>query len=157
MTAYLAYAAASATAGASISALSSFASLVNTVKALSVSDHVKQQVQDLDIDATVSTLEIVVKTHKSGGDDFKLARHYVIKALERVKFDLETIHVKTKLHHEGYISRWRKLHLNSERKKLASSMRILKSRFRLMWALAKPTEMLRTVYKPITHYDHLGD
>ena len=91
------------------------------------------------------------------GDDFKLARHYVIKALERVKFDLETIHVKTKLHHEGYISRWRKLHLNSERKKLASSMRILKSRFRLMWALAKPTEMLRTVYKPITHYDHLGD
>jgi hypothetical protein len=109
----------------------------------------------MDIEATVSTLTLVVKTHKDGGDDFRLARHYVIKALEKVKFDLETIHVKTKLHHEGWISRWRTLNLRTERKKLASSMKILKTRFRLMWALAKPTEITRTVYSPTTQYDYL--
>ena len=154
MTAYLAYAATSAAAGASMSAISSFASLVNTVKALSVSDHVKQQVQDLDIDATVSTIQLVVKTHPIGSDDYQLARHYVIKALERVKFDLETIHVKTRLHHEGWISRWRKLNLNSERKKLASSIRILKSRFRLMWSLAKSMPQ-QPVYNSTIPCDYL--
>ena len=154
MTAYLAYAATSAAAGASVSAISSFASLVSTVKALSVSDHVKRQVQDLDIDATVSTIQLVVKTHPVGSDDYQLARNYVIKALERVKFDLETIHIKTKLHHEGWISRWRKLYLNSERKKLASSIRILKSRFRLMWSLAKAMPQ-QPVYKSTIPCDYL--
>ena len=154
MTTYLAYAATSAAAGASISAISSLASLVNTVKALSVSDHVKQQVRDLDIDATVSTIQLVVKTHPVGSDDYKLARHYVIKALERVKFDLETIHVKTKLHHEGWVSRWRKLQLNSERKALASSMKILKSRFRLMWSLAKVMPQ-KTRYETTIPCDYL--
>jgi hypothetical protein len=141
---YFAAVATSAAAGVSISAISSIVSLVSSVKALTISDHVKQQVADMDIDATVSTIELVVKTHMSGGEDFKLARDYVIKALHRVKFDLETIHVKTKLHHDGYVSRWRTIKLHTERKKLAGSMKILRSRFRLMWALAKPTEIART-------------
>jgi hypothetical protein len=152
---YLAAAALTSATGMSISAISSAVSLASTIKTLSVSDHVKEQVRDMDIEATVSTLTLVVKTHKDGGDDFRLARHYVIKALEKVKFDLETIHVKTKLHHEGWISRWRTLNLRTERKKLASSMKILKTRFRLMWALAKPTEITRTVYSPTTQYDYL--
>lgn len=152
---YLAAAALTSATGMSISAISSAVSLASTIKTLSVSDHVKEQVRDMDIEATVSTLTLVVKTHKDGGDDFRLARHYVIKALEKVKFDLETIHVKTKLHHEGWISRWRTLNLRTERKKLASSMKILKTRFRLMWALAKPTEITRTVYSPTTPYDFL--
>lgn len=152
---YLAAAALTSATGMSISAISSAVSLASTIKTLSVSDHVKEQVRDMDIEATVSTLTLVVKTHKEGGDDFRLARHYVIKALEKVKFDLETIHVKTKLHHEGWISRWRTLNLRTERKKLASSMKILKTRFRLMWALAKPTEITRTVYSPTTQYDFL--
>ena len=76
MTAYLAMAGTSALAGVSFSAVSSVVSLVQSVKALSVSDHVKKEVQDLDIDATVSTLELVVKTHQNGGEDFKLAREY---------------------------------------------------------------------------------
>jgi hypothetical protein len=155
MTAYLAMAGTSAIAGVSISAVSSIVSLVHSVKALNIQDHVKQQVSDMDIDATVSTLELVVKTHQNGGEDFKLARDYVIKALHRVKFDLETIHVKTKLHHEGYISRWRTISLHGERKKLAHSMKILKSRFRLMWALAKPTQVEKTVYAATTPYDLL--
>lgn len=155
---YLAAAALTSGAGISISAISSAVSLATSIKNLSISDHVKEQVQDMDIDATVSTLSLVVKTHKDGGDDFKMARHYVIKALEKVKFDLETIHVKTKLHHEGWISRWKRINLRRERKILASSMKILKSRFRLMWALAKPTEVTRTVYNPTTPYDYLvGD
>ena len=152
---YLAAAALTSATGMSISAISSAVSLASTIKTLSVSDHVKEQVRDMDIEATVSTLTLVVKTHKDGGDDFRLARHYVIKALEKVKFDLETIHVKTKLHHEGWISRWRTLNLRTERKKLASSMKILKTRFRLMWALAKPTEITLTVYSPTTQYDYL--
>ena len=152
---YLAAAALTSATGMSISDISSAVSLASTIKTLSVSDHVKEQVRDMDIEATVSTLTLVVKTHKDGGDDFRLARHYVIKALEKVKFDLETIHVKTKLHHEGWISRWRTLNLRTERKKLASSMKILKTRFRLMWALAKPTEITRTVYSPTTQYDYL--
>ena len=155
MTAYLAMAGTSALAGVSFSTVSSIVSLVQSVKALNVQDHVKKEVQDLDIDATVSTIELVVKTHQHGGEDFKLARDYVVKALHRVKFDLETIHVKTKLHHEGYISRWRTINLRSERKKLARSMKILKSRFRLMWALAKPTQIEKTVYNPTTPYDLL--
>ena len=155
MTSYLAIAATSAAASVSISAVSSVVSLVQSVKALNIQDHVKQQVSDMDIDATVSTLELVVKTHTSGGDDFKLAREYVIKALHRVKFDLETIHVKTKLHHEGWVSRWRTINLRRERKKLAHSMKILKTRFRLMWALAKPTQIEKTVYAPTTPYDLL--
>ena len=155
MTAYLAMGATSALAGVSISAVSSVVSLVQSVKALSVSDHVKQQVADMDIEATVSTIQLVVITHQTGGEDFKLARDYVVKALHRVKFDLETIHVKTKLHHEGWVSRWRPINLRSERKKLARSMKILKSRFRLMWALAKPTQIEKTVYNPTTPYDLL--
>ena len=155
MTAYLAMGATSALAGVSISAVSSVVSLVQSVKALNVQDHVKKEVQDLDIDATVSTIELVVKTHQTGGEDFKLARDYVVKALHRVKFDLETIHVKTKLHHEGWVSRWRSINLRSERKKLAHSMKILKSRFRLMWALARPTMVEKTVYNPTTPYDLL--
>ena len=155
MAAYLAMAGTSLAAGVSISAVSSVVSLVQSVKALSISDHVKQQVADMDIEATVSTIQLVVKTHQHGGDDFKLARDYVVKALHRVKFDLETIHVKTKLHHEGWVSRWRSINLRSERKKLAHSMKILKSRFRLMWALAKPTQVEKTVYNPTTPYDLL--
>jgi len=155
MASYLAIAASSAAATVSISAVSSVVSLVQSVKALNVQDHVKKEVADMDIDATVSTLELVVKTHQNGGEDFKLAREYVIKALHRVRFDLETIHVKTKLHHEGWISRWRSINLRSERKKLAYSMKILKSRFRLMWALAKPTQVERTVYNSTTPYDLL--
>ena len=155
MTGYLAIAGSSALAGVSISAVSSVVSLVQSVKALNIQDHVKQQVSDMDIDATVSTLELVVKTHQDGGEDFKLAREYVIKALHRVKFDLETIHVKTKLHHEGWVSRWRTIRLGRERKKLAHSMKILKSRFRLMWALAKPSQIEKTVYRPTTPYDLL--
>ena len=155
MTAYLAMAGTSLAAGVSISAVSSVVSLVQSVKALSISDHVKQQVADMDIEATVSTIQLVVKTHQIGGEDFKLARDYVVKALHRVKFDLETIHVKTKLHHEGWITRWRSINLRSERKKLAHSMKILKSRFRLMWALAKPTQVEKTVYNATTPYDLL--
>ena len=155
MASYLAIAASSAAATVSISAVSSVVSLVQSVKALNIQDHVKKEVADMDIDATVSTLELVVKTHQNGGEDFKLAREYVIKALHRVRFDLETIHVKTKLHHEGWISRFRTINLRSERKKLAYSMKILKSRFRLMWALAKPTQVERTVYNPTTPYDLL--
>ena len=155
MTSYLAIAATSAAASVSISAVSSVVSLVQSVKALNVQDHVKKEVADMDIEATVSTIQLVVKTHQHGGEDFKLARDYVVKALHRVKFDLETIHVKTKLHHEGWISRWRSINLRSERKKLAYSMKILKSRFRLMWALAKPTQVEKTVYNPTTPYDLL--
>jgi len=155
MASYLAIAASSAAATVSISAVSSVVSLVQSVKALNIQDHVKKEVADMDIDATVSTLELVVKTHQNGGEDFKLAREYVIKALHRVRFDLETIHVKTKLHHEGWISRWRSINLRTERKKLAYSMKILKSRFRLMWALAKPTQVERTVYNATTPYDLL--
>ena len=155
MAAYLAYAGTSALAGVSISAVSSLASLIQNVRTLSKDDKVKEHIGDLDIEATVTTIELVCKSHMSGGEDFLLARDYVIKALHRVKFDLETIHVKTKLHHEGWVSRWRSINLRQERKKLAHSMKILKSRFRLMWALAKPTQVEKTVYNPTTPYDLL--
>ena len=101
----------------------------------------KEVIDDLDIEATVSTIELVCNTHREGGTDFSLARDYVLKALRKVKFDLETIHVKTKLHKEGYISRWRTLDLSIERRKLARSMKVLRSRFRLMWTIAQgPTK-----------------
>ncbi len=139
MAAYLAYAGTSALAGVSISAVSSLASLIQNVRTLSKDDKVKEHIGDLDIEATVTTIELVCKSHMSGGDDFLLARDYVIKALHRVKFDLETIHVKTRLHHEGYISRWYRINLRKERKKLVQAMRVLRSRFKLMWQLCPPT------------------
>ena len=139
MAAYLAYAGTSALAGVSISAVSSLASLIQNVRTLSKDDKVKEHIGDLDIEATVTTIELVCKSHMSGGDDFLLARDYVIKALHRVKFDLETIHVKTRLHHEGYISRWYRINLRKERKKLVQAMRVLRSRFKLMWQLCPST------------------
>ena len=139
MAAYLAYAGTSALAGVSISAVSSLASLIQNVRTLSNSDKVKEHIGDLDIEATVTTIELVCKSHMTGGDDFLLARDYVIKALHRVKFDLETIHVKTRLHHEGYVSRWYRINLSKERKKLVQAMRILRSRFKLMWQLCPAT------------------
>ena len=81
---------------------------------------------------------MVCKMHYDGGEDFKLARQYVMSALDRVKFDLETIHVKSKLHKEGYISRFRYLDLSKEKRKLAKSMKILRARFRLMWTIGNP-------------------
>ena len=124
-----------------ISAISNIVSLVSTVKKLTTSEEVKEAIDDLDIEATVSTIELVCKTHIDGGSDFMLARDFVVKALNKVKFDLETIHVKTKLHKEGYISRWRTLDLSIERRKLARSMKVLRSRFRLMWTIAQgPTK-----------------
>ena len=139
MAAYLAYAGTSALAGVSISAVSSLASLIQNVRTLSNSGKVKEHIGDLDIEATVTTIELVCKSHMTGGEDFLLARDYVIKALHRVKFDLETIHVKTKQHHEGYISRWTRINLRKERKKLVQAMRILRSRFKLMWQLVPST------------------
>ena len=139
MAAYLAYAGTSALAGVSISAVSSLASLIQNVRTLSKDDKVKEHIGDLDIEATVTTIELVCKSHITGGEDFLLARDYVIKALHRVKFDLETIHVKTKHHHEGYISRWYRINLRKERKKLVQAMRVLRSRFKLMWQLCPPT------------------
>lgn len=137
MSAYIAGAVTTAAAGAGISALSNLVSLISTVKKLTASEEIKEAIDDLDIEATVNTIELVCKTHFEGGDDFKLARNYVVKALDRVKFDLETIHVKTRLHKEGYISRFRYLDLSKERRKLAKSMKILRSRFRLMWTIGK--------------------
>lgn len=139
MAAYLAYAGTSAIGAVSISAVSSLASLIQNVRTLSKDDNIKQHIGDLDIEATVTTIELVCKSHMSGGEDFMLARDYVVKALHRVKFDLETIHVKTKHHHEGYISRWMKINLRSERKQLVRAMRILRSRFKLMWQLCPTT------------------
>jgi hypothetical protein len=137
MTSYVAGVAITATAGAGISAISNIVSLVSTVKKLTTSEEVKEAIDDLDIEATVSTIELVCKTHIDGGSDFMLARDFVVKALNKVKFDLETIHVKTKLHKEGYISRWRSLDVTKERRKLARSVKILRSRFRLMWTIAQ--------------------
>lgn len=139
MAAYLAYAGTSALAGVSISAVSSLASLIQNVRTLSKDDKVREHIGDLDIEATVTTIELVCKSHMSGGEDFLLARDYVIKALHRVKFDLETIHVKTRHHHEGYISRWYRINLRKERKKLVQAMRVLRSRFKLMWQLCPST------------------
>ena len=154
MTAYVAATVTTAAAGAGISVLTNIVSLVSTVKKLTTSEEIKEVIDDLDIEATVSTIELVCKTHIEGSSDFVLARDYVLKGLKKVKFDLETIHIKTKLHHEGWISRWRKLHLNSERKKLASSIRILKSRFRLMWSLAKAMPQ-QPVYQSTIPCDYL--
>lgn len=141
MTAYVAATVSTAAAGAGISVLTNIVSLVSTVKKLTNSEAVKEVIDDLDIEATVSTIELVCNTHREGGTDFSLARDYVLKALRKVKFDLETIHVKTKLHKEGYISRWRTLDLSIERRKLARSMKVLRSRFRLMWTIAQgPTK-----------------
>jgi hypothetical protein len=139
MAGYLAYAGTSALAGVSISAVSSMASLIQNVRTLSNNDKVKEHIGDLDIEATVTTIELVCKSHMTGGEDFLLARDYVIKALHRVKFDLETIHVKTRLHHEGYVSRWTRINLRKERKKLVQAMKVLRSRFKLMWQLCPTT------------------
>lgn len=141
MTAYVAATVTTAAAGAGISVLTNIVSLVSTVKKLTTSEAVKEVIDDLDIEATVSTIEVVCNTHREGGTDFTLAREYVLKGLRKVKFDLETIHIKTKLHKEGYISRWRSLDLSKERRKLARSMKVLRSRFRLMWTIAQgPTK-----------------
>ena len=137
MSAYIAGAVTTAAAGASISVITNIVSLVSTVKKLTASEEIKEAVDELDIDATVSTIELVCKMHNKGGEDFCLARDYVIRALNRVKFDLETIHVKTRLHKDGYISRFRYLDLSKEKRKLSKSIKILRSRFHLMWTLSK--------------------
>lgn len=137
MSAYLAGAVTTAAAGASISVLTNIVSLITTVKKLTAYEEVKEAVDDLDINATVSTIEMVCKIHYDGGEDYKTARRYVMSALDRVKFDLETIHVKTRLHKEGYISRFRYLDLSREKKKLSKSMKILRSRFHMMWTLSR--------------------
>jgi len=115
--------------------MTNMVSLITSVKKYTSHKAVKQAIEDLDIDATLNTLELVCKTHVDGEDDFKLAREYVLKALNKVKFDLETMHIKTKMHKEGYISRWRTLDLSKDKKRLSRSMKILRQRFRLMWTL----------------------
>jgi hypothetical protein len=136
MAAILARAAVSAAVGSTIPVINNIFYLVTTVKTLTASQDMKDIIDDLDIEATVSTIELVCTQHKTGRQEFLLAREYVEKALKAVKFDLETIHVITKLHREGWISRWRTLNMGKDKRRLARSMHILRSRFNLMWTIA---------------------
>ena len=135
MTSILARAAVAATVATTVPIINNIIYLVSTVKKLTTSQEIKDVIEDLDIEATVSTIELVCKTHRDGGADFILAREYVEKSLKTVRFDLETIHIINKLHKEGWVSRWRSLNINKEKKKLARSVKILRNRFNLMWTL----------------------
>ena len=136
MAAILARAAVTATVSSTIPVINNIFYLVTTVKTLTSSQDMKDIIDDLDIEATVSTVEMVCNQHTTGPPEFLLAREYVEKGLTAVKFDLETIHVITRLHREGWISRWRTLKLTKEKRKLARSMQILRSRFNMMWSIA---------------------
>ena len=133
MASFVARAAVAATVATTIPVINNIVHLVSTVKKLTTHEEIKDWIDDLDIDATVSIIALACKTHDCRAEDFMLARKYVEDALKVVKFDLETIYVKNKLHKEGWVSRWRVLNIKHEKRKLGRSMKILKSRFDLMW------------------------
>ncbi len=146
MTAMIARAAVGATV---LPVINNIVYMVATVKTLTKSQAVKILIDDLDIEATVTTIALVCRRHPSGPVEFVCARKYVEKALVIVKFDLETIHIITKLHTEGWVSRWRYLNIDHEKKKLAQSMRLLRSRFGMMMSIMSNYNSVRVSRVPV--------
>lgn len=109
-------------------------SIIRTVYP-NAAEKVINTISDLDIEATVTTIQTTIDTHQIGTKDYLIAREYVIKALQNVKFQLETIKFKTEKYNRGWKQYYKKLDLSKEEVKLKIGMKVLKSRFKRMMDL----------------------
>jgi hypothetical protein len=129
---YLALGAAAISRWGSIKIASQIISTITVLKTAYPEIKLNNVIKELDIEATVNTIQMAVNTHEIGNESYNIAREYVIKSLERVKFLIETVQMKTMRYNNSWKQYYKKLSLNKEERALTSEMKILKQRYKRM-------------------------
>lgn len=142
---YFALGAAALSRWGNIKTASQIISTITVLKTAYPENTVNNIIEELDIEASVNTIQSAVNTHVDGNESYLIARGYVIKSLERVKFLIETIQMKTAKYNSGWKQYVKTLNLKKEEKSLQSEMKILKQRYERMIEL----KLLLPSFQPI--------
>lgn len=107
-------------------------SLITSLRTVDGTPTLQEVIINLDIPATLQTIESTCMALKCDEEPLKTAAGHVVKAVQHIHQLLTRIADITAVHQAGYISRWRTLIIANEISQLRSLMNILSQRFKLM-------------------------
>ena len=129
---YLALGAAAISRWGNIKTATQIISTITVLRTAYPENRVNNIIEQLDIEATVNTIQSAVNDVYKGSESYMIAREYVIKSLERVKFLIETIQLKTSTYNSGWKQYIKTLNLSKEEKSLGDEIAILNKRYKRM-------------------------